>query len=930
MNLVSLIFPLILLGVMIAWGFLIGKRNVIIRIIGVWISFAAALICVTIVKNLGFSGVSPLLEALLAGSEMGDEILDFFASAEGLGDALMSVTTAFAAPVVFMGAFIFFAIVTWIIGLIVSIICMIVKPDVEKKRSPGVIIPCVIAQVLLTSFVLLTPVAAYGGVVNEVAQHADIAWEDAGTEEVIGLIDAYESTPAVAVYRITGGKVFCKWLTSFKIGGEKSNLANEAGSLGRVLGNVIYLSSSNISEYGDDEANAIRDLSEGVSDSVLLPALTGEVIYSATDAWLADEEFFGVPAPDMNKAGAAIFDETFTHILEIFHKDAREHDAFCADIDTVANIVVILAEDGIFRAMGDDGDSLIDVLCSGETVRKLVAEFGANESFKVLIGDVTNIGMRAIGSALKIPENAEEVYSEFTGSIAEELTCLNNSGKSDEEKCAELAEVIKNAFDESGIDAVLDDEVVKLYAKMILEDFGSYQEVTKEDISEFFRAYSEVSRAIDPDSVKVENSNYEYTSAAYANKSLDEIRTQSGAGLLAEILNRAVEANANGTSDEIKSIVEDACADYVMASGKDADAAKSFSDSLDLSPESLTQELISATASCYSSETMAEVSTVVTVAELLVDSKSYAESLDSAEAVEKEAEALGNVFNSVGDIASVIGESDMNIDSLSNVAENLGAVLDNLSETGAIGEENTGKLMTAVMQSGSVRDAAGLDMNTATEIAKAATESEDGKVSYKETMTGIAAGASVADKLTDENEELTREDIRELLDSMNPQTAKVLNAYMTEKRVAGFGVPESKVSISTTMINNLLTEMGDKEKYSSDYESEIDGITTLFDLLNAATAKNEDGKAIFNHGDEKGIIDSDAYGFTGTILASDMVCNSLEKSLNKDGAMILDPFGLNLNENGKDYNAVNDALDQHYRETADSRVELIRALFGIK
>ena len=930
MNLVSLIFPLILLGVMIAWGFLIGKRNVIIRIIGVWISFAAALICVTIVKNLGFSGVSPLLEALLAGSEMGDEILDFFASAEGLGDALMSVTTAFAAPVVFMGAFIFFAIVTWIIGLIVSIICMIVKPDVEKKRSPGVIIPCVIAQVLLTSFVLLTPVAAYGGVVNEVAQHADIAWEDAGTEEVIGLIDAYESTPAVAVYRITGGKVFCKWLTSFKIGGEKSNLANEAGSLGRVLGNVIYLSSSNISEYGDDEANAIRDLSEGVSDSVLLPALTGEVIYSATDAWLADEEFFGVPAPDMNKAGAAIFDETFTHILEIFHKDAREHDAFCADIDTVANIVVILAEDGIFRAMGDDGDSLIDVLCSGETVRKLVAEFGANESFKVLIGDVTNIGMRAIGSALKIPENAEEVYSEFTGSIAEELTCLNNSGKSDEEKCAELAEVIKNAFDESGIDAVLDDEVVKLYAKMILEDFGSYQEVTKEDISEFFRAYSEVSRAIDPDSVKVENSNYEYTSAAYANKSLDEIRTQSGAGLLAEILNRAVEANANGTSDEIKSIVEDACADYVMASGKDADAAKSFSDSLDLSPESLTQELISATASCYSSETMAEVSTVVTVAELLVDSKSYAESLDSAEAVEKEAEALGNVFNSVGDIASVIGESDMNIDSLSNVAENLGAVLDNLSETGAIGEENTGKLMTAVMQSGSVRDAAGLDMNTATEIAKAATESEDGKVSYKETMTGIAAGASVADKLTDENAELTREDIRKLLDSMNPQTAKVLNTYMTEKRVAGFGVPESKVSISTTMINNLLTEMGDKEKYSSDYESEIDGITTLFDLLNAATAKNEDGKAIFNHGDEKGIIDSDAYGFTGTILASDMVCNSLEKSLNKDGAMILDPFGLNLNENGKDYNAVNDALDQHYRETADSRVELIRALFGIK
>ena len=928
MSLMSLISPLILLGLMIAWGFLIGKRNVIIRLAGVAISFIAAIITVVIFKTLGFSEISPALEALLSGSELGDSVLEIFASAEGLGDALMSVTTAFAAPVVFMGAFIFYAIVTWLIGLIVGLILMLVKPDVEKKRSPVVIIPCVVAQALLTVFVFITPVAAYGGVVNEIAAHSDIAWEDAGTAEAIGIIESVESTPAVAIYRVTGGKAFCKWLTSFKINGEKSNLANEATALGRVFGNALTLYATNVSEYGDEEAAALRDLSDGISDSVLLPALTGEVIYAATDAWLEDESFFGAPAPDLDKIGAGIFYEAFTHLLEIFHNDARNHDTFCADIDTIANIAVILAEDGIFRAMGDDGDSLIDVLCSGETVRKLVAEFGANESFKVLIGDVTNIGMRAIGTALKIPENADEVYADFTGSIADELTSLNFSDLSEEEKCDKLAKTIKEAFVNSGVTKELDDEVVKLYAKMIIEDFGDCGKVTADDVSEFFRAYSEVSRAIDPDSVKLDSSTYEFTSAPYAGKSIDEIRTQSGAGLLAEILNRAV--MANGTSEEIRSIVEDACADYAAASGKDADTAKSFSDLLDLSPESLTQELISATASCYSSETMAEVSTVVTVAELLVDSKSYAESLDSAEAVEKEAEALGNVFNSVGDIASVIGESDMNIDSLSNVAENLGAVLDNLSETGAIGEENTGKLMTAVMQSESVRNAAGLDMNTATEIAKAATESEDGKVSYKETMTGIAAGASVADKLTDENEELTREDIRELLDSMNPQTAKVLNAYMTEKRVAGFGVPESKVSISTTMINNLLTEMGDKEKYSSDYESEIDGITTLFDLLNAATAKNEEGKAIFNHGDEKGIIDSDAYGFTGTILASDMVCNSLEKSLNKDGAMILDPFGLNLNENGKDYNAVKDALDQHYRETADSRVELIRALFGIK
>jgi hypothetical protein len=286
----------------------------------------------------------------------------------------------------------------------------------------------------------------------------------------------------------------------------------------------------------------------------------------------------------------------------------------------------------------------------------------------------------------------------------------------------------------------------------------------------------------------------------------------------------------------------------------------------------------------------------------------------------------------VSKIISLLGESDgsMGIGDLTNVAESIGEMLDDLCDTNVLGEENTGKLMTAVIQSESVRNAADLDMTSATELAKAATESEDGKVNYAETMAGIARGASVADKLADENKELTREDIRELLDNMNPQTAKVLNAYMTEKRVAGFGVPESKVAISTEMINSLLTEMGNKEKYSNDYESEIDGITTLFDLLNAATAKDKTERVIFNHGDETGRLNMNAYDFTAAILKSDMVCNALEKSLNKGGILTQDPFGLDLGENGKDYVAIKDALNKHYSETSNSRVNLIAALFGVE
>lgn len=939
--------PLLILGIMIGWGFVIGKRNVIIRSIGILVSFVAALISVFFVKGVGYSSVEPMLETLLSNTEIGESITDFLGSAQSIGDTLMSVCTAFVAPIVFFMVFIAFSVITWIIGWIVSLIMMCVSPAGGKKRSPAVIIPCVIAQALLTLFVILTPISAYGSSVTAILYRADQLEGDSPLAEseafeVIEVIEDANDSVAVSAYRTLGGKAFCNMLTSFKINGEKSNLMYEADAIGRIAADVLYLSGNKLVDYGSDEAEAIKDIGEGLSDSVILPTLFGEFIYSATDKWLDGESFFGMSAPDLEGMGAEIFDEAFEHLIEVFHRDARDRDALCKHFETLANTVAILAEDGVFSAMGMEGNALIDKLSSGETVRKLIDTFGSNDGFKVLIGDVTNIGMRAIGSALSIPENAEEVYSDFTGSIAEKLTYVNNSEMSEDEKCDELASVIKESFTNSGVTAELDDEVVKLYAKMILEDFGSAGEVTSEDIAEFFRAYSEVSRALDPNGAKLEadagaikllSGGSDYTNDAYAGKSAEELQSTSGAGILAVIMNEilAAEESGNCTDEDIRRIIEDALVEFARTAGKDEELAREFAQSISIEATKITQELIAATENMRSAETMAETSELVTIADLLVDPEGLAAALDSKEAVEKEAEAIGKVFSSVAEISGLIGEGNGEEGKgLSDVAEGLGNILDGLSETSSVGADNTSKLMTAVMQSETVRNAADLDMATATELAKAATESENGKVNYTETMVGIAAGAGVAEKLADENAELTREDIRELLDSMNPQTAKVLKTYMNEKRVAGFGVPAEKVPTSTEMINNLLDEMGDKDKYADTYESEIDGISTLFDLLNAATAKNAEGKPIFNHGDEVGRLNSDAYSFMSTILGSDMVCNALDKSLNKDGGVVNDPFGLNLDENGRDYIAASEALDKLYGETADDRVNLIAALFGIE
>ena len=58
--LVSLV-PLLLIGIAIGWGFLIGVRNVRIRIIGVAVSFIAALITALCVKHTQFADIFGLM-----------------------------------------------------------------------------------------------------------------------------------------------------------------------------------------------------------------------------------------------------------------------------------------------------------------------------------------------------------------------------------------------------------------------------------------------------------------------------------------------------------------------------------------------------------------------------------------------------------------------------------------------------------------------------------------------------------------------------------------------------------------------------------------------------------------------------------------------------------------------------------------------------
>ncbi len=967
----SLLIPAIAMLLAIGWGFAVGVRRVRIRFIIVAVCFVLSLIAALLCTNVSYADLAPVMESLRT-SEMGGELIALLEGSETLQQALISSAGALIAPMVFLVTFVGLCVVTWILMWIVFLILKLVGIG-RGKKSPVQIAVFSAVQVMLTVFVFATAIVSYIDVVPDVMdivktvnEKPDDPANSADLNEIYRLVDdnveKINKAPLTVMYRFLGGNATCKALTTVRVDEEKSTLAGEINGISKLISGLMKLTKTDIKNYSEKESAAIDEIVDAMDGTVLLPAITGEVIYGATDAWIdegGDGEFLGVKKPEFKDATTKMFAEAFDHILEAFHKDARNKDALCKDFQTLSGIVTILTRDGVFTSMNDSStDGLVNALSSGTTIQDLVVELGKNDSFKILIADITNIGMRAIGSSLKIPENAEEIYAQFTDDIAASINEVKASEKTLEEQKTMVAESIRTAFAESGNELDLDDEILNLYAETLLEDFEDYETVTATDVEEFFRVFAEVNEAENPieqsaseNSVttvlgavsKKNDGKKEYKNPAYAGKTTEELKKGSAAGMLANVLNQIAAESEKEQTDEdfltaVGTILKTNYENYAAKTGKDAAKADSFA-SKELSKGSVSKDGIDKTASMKSAEDLKAVTVLITMEDLLADAAEASKNLSSAEAVQNEAAAIQGIFGSAANILDKISESwsGKGMEFLNSVAESLGSVLDSMSATSSVGEEKTNSLLVAVFQSETVRESANLDIKTATELANTATEKDENgnKNSFKDTMNGLSSGANIASKMADENEELTEDDIRELLENMTPQTAKMLKIYMNEERVKSFGVPESKKEISTELIQNLLTEMGEKHKYP-DYESETKGILNIFNLATAAS-KNESGAdQMFNRDGVKGKLNATAEETVNSIFISDMVCNAVVNTLYQDGELHVNPFGLNVNEGDDDFvdckNAIEDYYTSYEGEKNDAfklRVRAIAALLAV-
>ena len=913
---VMAVYLLISVGI----GFLRGLSKTRIRTITIFASALIAYITVLVSKNSLLMGPSELEDVLIQTGmyDQAQAICQLLIDSPVLTESVLGFLSAMVMPLVYLVLFLVISIVLGIIGGIVTFVLRgSLKAHNSRAHMRGVrTLALSLFSGLVVLFVWFVPVNVYTQMIPPVVaalEETDVI--DAA--DVEGVIDESISENAVlGMFRVFAGEPVCNSITSFKVGEESVKLLDEVGGITKFVGNIVSLSGVDMENFGEEQTEVFDSIASCFDDSNLLAAIIGEVIYHSTDAWIADEDFIGVERPEVGE----MLDPTFDTLINVLHSDARKPVALKADIYTVADMIGILARYDVFSKM-EDTDSLIEQLGADGMVKELITALGSNSSMKVLIGEIRNMGMRAIAQALDIPANGEVVYEQFLGDIA---TALNDTkSMSEEERVETLTQKVKDAFVEANVP--IEEEIIDCYSASLIYDLGSMENITADDISDFFTAY-----AMKAEQGEEDNNGgndpiaYEekviFRGSIYSAMSAEQL-ANSGASVLATVTVQLSKVEGDtATVIEASAVI---LKENYAALFTENNPVMNKINAIEIK-EAIDKSAVENTASMKQASTMN--SGVITLEKLLADVNTVAEAINE-ETIAQEAEALSGVFSNATKLIS----GEVSMESVEDVVKTIGPVLDSLQSSVSVGESGTADLLVATLQTKTFRENANIDMTAATNLGKKATESQNGeKVDYEKTMNSVAGVVTLGNSIST-GEIASEEDIRELIENLTPQTAAVLREFVTEERMKEYGMPEENAGPSASLLVNLFDYLaGDIPESEFDHEAKA-----IQQLLNIATAAKDDTSETTRLFGAEGKLKKSAYELIEIIIESNAVCHSVDKTLNGEGEKTTDPFGIGKqipeeSEDKQEFDAAVAAYRQaHPSEETDRRLNLVADLFGV-
>ena len=178
--------------------------------------------------------------------------------------------------------------------------------------------------------------------------------------------------------------------------------------------------------------------------------------------------------------------------------------------------------------------------------------------------------------------------------------------------------------------------------------------------------------------------------------------------------------------------------------------------------------------------------------------------------------------------------------------QKLGPILDALAHTETMGEEDTGRLLTGILQSDMIHDQIGFSLVGATDVASTIYGKSQTQ-GYSPLMKSLSDTVEIVKLTTGDTttkEEVTAK-VEVLLEELTPESAEVLQKITTTEVMVSQGVPEQSAEPVSNLVSNMFGNLAtakDNGMSEEEYKKEAEATSNL---LNMALAATSSGKNIF-------------------------------------------------------------------------------------
>lgn len=834
------------------------------------------------------------------------------------------------APLLFLLIFLALSIVTWVVYFVITLLFAL--PLHKAKRRPIGAAFCGLLQGVIILVVWLIPVTCYLEMapiaLDEVAKADVLSPEQSQAilnreDKVSAIIDELNSAPVISYARTFGGGYTYRLLTNVQVSeGNTIDLISEVDSLTH-FGCDVYLISrnTNITGYGPEQANLILDTAVSFGESELLPTVAGEVIFTITDKWVNGEAFWGMSMPSLGE----VMNPFFIDLITLLHDDAHSNDNLREDVTTTAKVLAILAQNHTFQYLSDT-TALLKNLGEGNALRDLIVTLGENSRMSVLVHDITDIGMRAVAMALKVPGSTQEIYDGFINNTTEFLNTLETV--EEEEKVSAITEKLSTEFSRAGVD--VDADILECFAMVINEDIAAAEgEITPDFLIGLFGDYAAADGEGEEDAT---------VGLSYVGNGFLMQLDKGGNGNKKNVYVSAFSALASS----VAKIAEDDPDRFAkVAAAVEAAFGQLLEDMPEEKSANIRGKLISAFAKAKNVEkthkNLGSLKSSETVNTSLVTVEDIMKATEGAELdqtnIEKEAESFQKMVGKATELIDMVsggnapeGDGEASAPKVEDIAPVVGEILDILKETPTVGEEATGKLFTSIVQSETVRESAGITASEARDLADGIT---GGGSDYGKAMDTVQAGFDIMDALSGNNV-LESENIEKLIKILDADSAQVIKDFFTAERLEGYGLNSEKTQSSRDLLFVLVDNIASHDEESR--EEDISAVKHLFNMLIIASGKESEGASdLFGEGGKLGSAKEMVY----TLLDSKLGYETLVGGMTADGVIIderRDAFGVNRNFSDSDETLIVGTVSEYLTEHPDRTLEVqaLLALLGIE